>query len=512
MTTTSITPAAAPDSPIGQALGKVQAGFWTALKVCATVMIAALYLRRLCLRFNDPDVWGRMAVGRLFLDSGSLPSTDPFSYTPTIPWIDHEWLAGVYFYLVHCWFGEAGLIVQKALFGVATLAIVLWVVRLRGGAYLPAILVAAIAFPVIAYGYLPRAQVFSYFFFALWLACLENYRVSDRPRRWAGLAVIPVTVPVWANCHGGFLAGFGLVAVYAVAALGRPRTLVPIVAAGALSLALTLVNPYGLDYWPYLVRAVSMERSGIGEWGPMPMTWQTGPFWALAGWGVVSGIYHWSRTRQLGVAPALLLAVTFVVSLRHMRHMPFFAIAACSFLPVIAFKPGWTPLETPERQQPADRFARRLACAVMLAMALFHVYGLVALDGPFIFDNSGGPSSMVIPFPADVVKEARDAGVEGNIAVPFDWGEYVIWHFYGRGKVSVDGRYEECYPEKTLEMVSRFFDAAEPGWRGLLEDYPTQHVLAPASAPVNNFLQADPQWELRFRGPHACFYSRRSAP
>jgi len=225
-------------------------------------------------------------------------------------------------------------------------------------------------------------------------------------------------------------------------------------------------------------------------------------FWALAGLAVGGGLWHFRRVRELGLPPILLLAATYFVSLRHMRHMPFFAITACCFVPLIAFKPGWAPGETEETPTARARWGRILACGVMLAVTISDVFGLLLLDGPFAFDND------YRPFPAEVVREARRAGIGGNIAVPFIWGEYVMWHFYGRARVSVDGRYEECYPPATVAMVDRFFNTKEPGWRKLIDEFPTQHVLTPTWCPVNHYLQNDPFWELRFEGPYSRFYSR----
>jgi hypothetical protein len=40
---------------------------------------------------GDPDVWARLAVGKLIVESGAVPDRDPFSYTETRPlWVDHE--------------------------------------------------------------------------------------------------------------------------------------------------------------------------------------------------------------------------------------------------------------------------------------------------------------------------------------------------------------------------------------------------------------------------------------
>src|SRR4051812_27546204 len=77
------------------------------LKSSATLMLFAYYFRHFCSRCNDPDLWGRMAVGRLFFEHGGMPRRDPFSYSPSLPeWNDHEWLSGVFFYWVHDMLGE----------------------------------------------------------------------------------------------------------------------------------------------------------------------------------------------------------------------------------------------------------------------------------------------------------------------------------------------------------------------------------------------------------------------
>lgn len=49
----------------------------------------------------DPDLFARVAVGRLVQAHGAIPLIDPFAFTPTLPlWIDHEWLSGVVFWFV----------------------------------------------------------------------------------------------------------------------------------------------------------------------------------------------------------------------------------------------------------------------------------------------------------------------------------------------------------------------------------------------------------------------------
>ncbi len=41
--------------------------------------------------------------------------------------------------------------------------------------------------------------------------------------------------------------------------------------------------------------------------------------------------------------------------------------------------------------------------------------------------------------------------MHGRLVVPFDWGEYAIWHFGPRLKVSTDGRRETVYSEARIK-------------------------------------------------------------
>jgi hypothetical protein len=71
-----------------------------------------------------------MAAGRLTLEKGRVPEKDVFAYVPTKPvWVDHEWLSGVVFQLVHRDSGGSGLVVLRAALGVGTVALLLLAAR-----------------------------------------------------------------------------------------------------------------------------------------------------------------------------------------------------------------------------------------------------------------------------------------------------------------------------------------------------------------------------------------------
>src|SRR5206468_2705209 len=107
----------------------------------------------------------------------------------------------------------------------------------------------------------------TFFFFALFVFLLEEH---EHGRRWP-LLLIPGIAALWANLHGGFVAGFGVAVLYAASYAPRrrmPGLLLGICLAAGLA---TLANPYGVRYWQYLHEALLMPRPFVTEWAPVPL-------------------------------------------------------------------------------------------------------------------------------------------------------------------------------------------------------------------------------------------------
>lgn len=396
--------------------------------------------------------------------------------------------------------GDAALIWTKTLLGLGAIAFVWATARLNGAGWLPTVLVLAISMPVFGYGMMPRAQVFTYFLFAAWLYLLERQRRGTSP--WELLA-LPITMLAWANLHGGFLAGLGLLALYALGSVADGKRFAILVLAGVASALVTLVNPYGFDYWKYLLRAVTMARPGVNEWSMPPLTIEYAQFWLLAAASLV-GIVVGLREKWLAWPCALALGVTLALSLRSARHMPLLAICACSFLPGLLP----TPRKSVERTEGRAWFELAAAAALVAVIGL-QVYGLFVLDGPFRFDYTERSATIdnAVSFPVAAIEFAQRSGVRGNLAVPFNWGEFAIWNLWPDCRVSMDGRYETAYPDETVRLVEQFF-AGAPAGEPLLNQHRTDHVLAPADSPVNELMRQRTGWRLVHADGWAKLWSR----
>jgi len=223
----------------------------------------------------DLDLWGSMAMGRETLLQRWAPSKDPFAYVPTLnPIVYHEWLSGVLFYLLVQHVGSWAFKPLVITLGVSTVGFAALTSRRLGASYFSLLVVILMALLSIQRGYSPiRAQAFTFLFFAFFIFLLEQ---AEQGRRWLLLIIPPVTV-IWANLHGGFVAGIGLLFLYMITHFirgDRPWFLIGISLAAILG---TLLNPYGLDYWWYLQRALLMARPYHPEWAPLSLDIIIGP-------------------------------------------------------------------------------------------------------------------------------------------------------------------------------------------------------------------------------------------
>jgi hypothetical protein len=396
----------------------------------------------------DGDLWARLAVGAHVWKTGTVMRHDSFAFTATLPeWIDHEWGAGAVFFALLNWFGPASLMVLKIGAALGALAAGIAAARANGTKWASALFLAAPCALAVLPGYVPvvRSHVLTYLFFAVTLWWLELMRAG---KRWPAFAVTLLML-AWANVHGGFVVGLGAIALYA-AWLRTRLALATLLAA----LAVTCVNPYGLHFWTYLVPAWLHPRADIGEWGPMPI-WGIDPYLGFRFLFVIvlgALVLGWKRHTWVGLT---FLALTAVESWLHRRHAPFFGLAALVYAgPYI------------------DRWRVRTD-----ALAAAYVLLAAAVVWWFLPNAAIEPAVPASFYPVRAVDVLEAANAEGNLAVPFRWGSYVSWRLAPKIKVSMDGRYEEIYPDATFEMNRAFFYRDGANWDELLKRYPVDFIL-----------------------------------
>ncbi len=402
----------------------------------------------------DEDLWGRLAAGRLILSERSLPEKDVFAYVPTKPlWVDHEWLSGVVFHEVERACGGGGLIVLRAGLGLGTVALLL--LAARGVSPWTLALLSLAASPLLAQGFnsVIRAQAFTFFFLSLTFLILE---------RGKGRLALPPLVALWANFHGGFVVGPLLILGYGFFRLA------------AASFAVSLLNPYGVEYWRYLGEALSMPRPEIVEWRRAEL----GGFDDLHIQSALVLVLLLVWGRRPRPAHITALAGAALASLLHVRFAPLLGMVI-----VVTCGGSWEEVFRKKRQA--------IALGVMVL-----TLSLAALGGAVGFFRRDLSLQMRIPddrYPVAAMKRLESES--GNLAVFFNWGEYALYHLYPEVLVSIDGRYETVYPEE-LVRANWDFTRGAPGSEAFLDTYLADFALYPRDTGAARWLARASSWRL----------------
>ena len=448
---------------------------------------------------QDPDYFWHVTTGQLILDTGRIPSTDPYSFTwAGQPWTLHEWLSEVLIAGLLRVAGETGTLVAFALIPVVVLGVLGWALRRRGVRVVAFALAAApVAFLLAPY-LTVRPQAISW----LLLAILITLLLELRAQRAAMALVLAPLFALWANLHGLWVMGLGVVAAYLLMTLAD-RT--PMAAAkgwmlagavaAVLATALTPAGPVGILY--------PLRYVNAGDWGLANIReWQSPNFHDPTQLGLLA-ILALLLLNGGRATPGWLQLVSWagaVMALLAVRNAP---IAALFAMPTLA-------LGLSDRLQDRERPGNPPPARVQLGRRLIEtaLVGTVVI-GALLIMLPGSPGLEPDPerFPVEATDRLLELDPDARAFVEYGWGGYAISRLYPEGgRVFIDGR-NDMYDDTILETYSAT-RATEDGWADALQRWDVTAILLPPSAPLVTAAVEDAGWCEAYRDQVAALVVR----
>ncbi|MDP3947678.1 MAG: hypothetical protein Q8Q41_03245 [bacterium] len=418
-------------------------------------------------QISDFDFFYHLKTGQYIWQTASVPLYDVFSYTaPGARWITHSWLFELGLYGLYSLSGYWGIIVFVALMGAATYALVLALGRLLG-APLPFLLL--LLFPLAALSFelwVPRPQIFSYFFLVAGVLLLESFR---HKADWRKLLVLELLILLWANVHASVILGIAVFLFYALleivktkfAFLGAPQgkgALRGLVVAAGISPLVALINPNTYDTLLYF-RAIQpvVEALGNIEWYSIMRYFSILQAKIFAGMlFAVDALVVWrlifrKESRSIGIAGTMLgISLLPFISIRHVGYVPLMAVAA-SALALQSF-------------DGVRAFLARLAgfkmnLLLVLAAAIVLVAGFARLPRESL-------NTHILSIGAvDFIAEQHITGPIFNMDRD---GGYLIWKLWPQEKVFMDGRSEVYRGQSVKDLLA--IVRKEDGWEKLVDE------------------------------------------
>ena len=359
--------------------------------------------------------------------------------------------------------------------------------------------------------FLARPHVVSWLFTLAWFWILDSSERhcfdgrGGQVGRW--LWALPLLILVWVNVHGGFLVGFVLLAIFLLGAAwtwfrareGRIEEVLQkiaagkrvrnLVAVGLLSVAASLVNPYGwklyFHVYHYLSNRFLMDH--IEEF-------QSPNFHGIAQKCflvllLITVAVLTARGRELRMSEGLTVLFAVYAGLYASRNIP-----VSSVLLVMVVGPLVPAVGL------ARGFSQRMS-AVEAALR-GHVWPIVAILVTLsIAANGGRAGSSVLMdahfdpkrMPEEAVNYLEKQELKGPVLSPDYWGGYLIYRLYPKSRVVVDDRhdlYGEEFFKSYLKMIR-----IEPGWEEFLRMHESSCVLLPRDSALASIMSETKGWK-----------------
>lgn len=445
---------------------------------------------------DDPDTFWHLEVGRRILDEGAVPFVDRLTYSRAdTPWVDQSWLFDAGLALAFKGLGWSGVVVLASAF----LAWLYWILarqlRRDGSSFCTILLVGLLVSRVGQIHFLVRPHLLTWgFCLATFLICRAAHRGKTRAL-WA----IPPMMSLWANCHGGFLAGLLIIATatlgHAVSGAWDNARLAQLRAfclAFVAACAAPLLTPYGPDLYRHVYEL--LFSSGLTKMSEEFLPYRFGSL--IPGpleWTIIAlvALPKFSRERPLiyDLAHAL---VWLHLGLITVRYSPIFGIAVAPMLARLldGIFPVRKPQETPEP----------LLAGVGLP--------LVATLGIVIASALGAPLGKLGParWPLAALPALEKAPVELPLFHEQDWGGMVEAMTEPRRLAFIDSRFEVF----GVEFIEDYLKALQGGddWEALDDKWSFGLVWVRPNRGLARHLAGDSRWRVIHQDPVSVLYQR----
>jgi hypothetical protein len=463
------------------------------------VVLGAIGVMELAQVPSAVDLAYHLKVGELIVAERAVPRTDVLAWTTAgRSWLDQNWGAQLALYGIWRLGGFPLLSVASALSTVAAWALVAAACR-RRTANLRVIAGAVLAgYVAAAAGFSARPQMFSLLLFAAELYLLEVART--RPR--VALA-IPLLMVLWANLHGAFVVGVGLLVIEVAAAVwrrDRPRATRYLLVTAA-SVAALLVNPWGPRVLGYAVSlpANSTVTGVVSEWGPATLRQPAGVL-ILVAIGVLVVALVRAPSPERAPEQLLRMALLAGLALWTVRAGAWFGLALPVALCALA-RVDRARVASTERGVPVLSGLVLALLAVMLVAASPPLRGVLPGSRPELRAAPVAAATWLATNPQP-----------GRMFNYQPWGSYLQFRLGPEVQVGFDSRVEVPPADRWAgyqAVVTARWDAER-----LLDEWRVDHVVTSrrGTPALIELLETSGRWRLAFSSDDARVYVRIAGP
>ena len=461
---------------------------------------------------GDADTGYHIRAGEYIIDNLKVPSHDLFSHiTPPLEWTAHEWLSEVILALIHRASGLTGVVVAMAILIAFVHVILLRFLRSSGISIIVAACIVALAAGASIIHWLARPHIFSLLLILFWYIILDTYQY----RKKNYLYFLPPLMLLWVNLHGGFIAGFMLLAVYitgnVLMAIFRKEERyenIPKIKTFSiyfiLCLLITLLNPKGYEIllFPFNLIGNTFIMDHVSEFLSPNFHTDLRFEYMLLLMIFVFGI----SVLRLNVIELMLVVAFTHMSLYSARYIPLYAIILS---PILGRQIDNLLHEFRERRLIKRILSLSDRTTKTDSMAKYHVWFIVTIVILGIMVSTG---KLHYAFdqrrlPLDAVHFIQQEKIPGNMFNNDEFGDYIIYAAWPHYKVFFDGR-SDMYGTERMKQYFKII-RMESGWDKILQEFNINWIIFQTKSPLSSFLLERDDWKLIYSDKVANIFVRR---
>jgi hypothetical protein len=433
----------------------------------------------------DPDIWWHLRNAEYLFQHHQLPRYDLYSFTVAgSPWISHEWLAEVPYYLAWRAWGVAGL--NAATFLVIALIFLglLYLCYQESGNFKASFAACCFCTLLAKVSYGPRTTLFGYLYLVILLIILQRFRRQGQAPLW----LIPPLFCLWINTHGSW--SLGLIVFFIIAAAGilkkgwgmvdaepwSSSQIRKLIMTGLASVAAIFVNPFGVRLVLYPFDLAFRQKLNISH----GVEWASVDFHDFRGKIVLVLLITLFltallRRRKWSVIEVAVLLFALYSGLSYLRFLFLLAIVAA---PLLAKILDFIPQYRPEEDTP-----------LINALVIFVLIGGMVYYWPSTAEMQ---LNLAEHYPAKILPFLKMHPPSGPMLNAFLWGGYLELNDRDV-KTFVDSREDIFEYAGVLQDYLDLLTLTRP--KPILDKYKIRSVLFPPGEPLTYVLEHDPEWK-----------------
>jgi len=448
-----------------------------------------VFLSGLCLNLGnlvaDPDVMWHLQAGHHIIDNRMIPDNNIFSFTAAnYHWFNISWAWDV----MLAFFDKLSPLYLPAAISAVLISITLYILAREMVKSSDSLIATGITLLLGCLIFVPiataRPQLATMLFATLFMIILN--RKSSRT-----LIALPALMILWANIHGGFIAGFVIIGAYGLEAIWHKdkvifRNLLLVFAGCAVA---SLLNPYGIYIYEGIYRTLGGKLAKhVSEWqsanNPLLYIHPISLAFLIA--------INYRRHRISEIALCLIWVVAGLLSARNLPLL--FIISAPAFAKSLAFIISQnSALNSKDNEYRSDLNNAKLSKVLSVLCLAFTVVVASGILKSTYYDSK----SVLRKTPIDAIAYIKANHASARVLNSYNLGGYIIYFSEGSLKTFIDSRAETAFSEYLIGDYLTFH-YMKSGWQDIPQKHNIDLLLLEAGSPQIAALLQNDTWKIEF--------------